>query len=48
MKRYFIKKIVIARNIKHALKIEKEASVEEIYQDYNYIPEEKKKMGFSK
>lgn len=48
MKRYFIKKVIIAKNIQQALKFEKKADVEEIYQDYNYIPEVKKAIGFNK
>ena len=48
MNKYFIKKIIIAKNIKQALKLERKAEVAEIYQDYNYIPESKTKMGFNK
>ncbi len=48
MKKYFIKKIIIAKNIKEAFKLERKAEVAEIYQDYNYIPESKQKMGFNK
>lgn len=49
MKKYFIKKTILARNIKEALKLERKAEVGEIYQDYNYIPEGKEKpIGFTK
>jgi len=48
MNKYIIKKTIIAKNIKQALKFEKKAEVAEIYQDYNYIPESKTKMGFNK
>lgn len=46
MKRYIIKKTVLANSIKEAIRNEKDASVEGVYQDYNYIHPVKNKIGF--
>lgn len=37
MNKYFIKKEVVAKNLKEAIKNEKYAETVEIYKDFNYV-----------
>ncbi len=46
MKKFFIKKTIIANNIKSAIRNESKALVTEIYEDYNYNHITEKPLGF--
>lgn len=48
MNKYFIKKTVIAKNIKDAIKKEKTAEISEVYQDYQYQHKVNNPIGFKK
>lgn len=47
MKRFFIRKTIIAKNIKTAIKNESKAELTEVYEDYNYNHIIEKPIGFS-
>ena len=48
MKKFFIKKQILARDIKEALRKEVDAHVSEVYEDYSYVHPIKNKIGFTK
>lgn len=48
MNKYFIRKEVIAKDIKQAMKNEKNSSIVEIYKDQSYVHTVDKKIGFNK
>lgn len=48
MNKYYIKKEVIAKDIKQALRIESKSSICEIYKDQSYVHNVDKKIGFNR
>ena len=49
MKKYFIKRTIIAKSLQHALRDERKAEITEIWEDYSYIhePVKNKPTGFT-
>lgn len=48
MNKYFIRKEIIAKDIKQAMRKEKECPIVEIYKDQSYVHSVDKKIGFNK
>jgi hypothetical protein len=49
MKKYFIKRMIIAKSLQQALRDERKAEITEIWQDYSYIHQHQNKRttGFT-
>lgn len=48
MKKFYIKKSIIAKDIRDALRREKDSQVTEVYEDYSYVHVDTKDIGFTK
>lgn len=48
MKRYIVRKFVIAKNAKDAMRLEKKCEVDDVFVDDDWSPEEELEVGFKK
>lgn len=48
MKKFYIKKSIVAKDIRDALRREKDSQVTEVYQDYSYVHVDTRNIGFTK